>query len=245
MAQKKIEPTPAPVITSLPMASADSPLVIDLPDGQKLVVGTMAAGTVIEVATWRGTGRPDSRTSRLMLGMSTNDAASQSSSTTDSASQESSHKPLPKNKYLAIVMGLLNSSLSALKKFMAGGPKKPKAMANQVEEPEQTTASTPKPKFKFALKKATSPLNKISNKKSEDLADKEFQTWLDSISKKNEKLSNFASLDKSDEKVIKEASKALDEVFGAGKIEKKKSAPKKVAAKKSAKKAAPKSRRVR
>ena len=245
MAKKKIEPTPAPVITSLPMASADSPLVIDLPDGQKLVVGTMAAGTVIEVATWRGTGRPDSRTSRLMLGMSTNDAPSQTSSANDSPAQESSHKQLPKNKYLAIAMGLLNSSLSALKKFMAGGPKKPKAGSKPIEDLEQAKTSSRKPKFKFSLKKAASPLNKISSKKSEDLADKEFQTWLDSISKKNEKLSNFASLDKSDEKVIKEASKALDEVFGAGKIETKKSAPKKVAAKKSAKKAAPKSRRVR
>jgi hypothetical protein len=44
-------------------------LVIDLPDGQKIVVGKMTQGSVIEVATWRGVGRPDSRTSRLMLGM--------------------------------------------------------------------------------------------------------------------------------------------------------------------------------
>jgi hypothetical protein len=57
-------------MTALPMTGGDSPLVIDLPDGQKLVVGNLAAGSVIEVATWRGTGRPDSRTSRLMLGMS-------------------------------------------------------------------------------------------------------------------------------------------------------------------------------
>jgi hypothetical protein len=62
-----------PVISEIPMPISDSPLVIDLPDGQKLVVGKMSAGTVIEVATWRGTGRPDSRTSRLMLGMSTSD----------------------------------------------------------------------------------------------------------------------------------------------------------------------------
>lgn len=59
-----------PVITSLPLPSSDSVLVIDLPDGQKLLVGKMAPGSVIEVATWRGTGRPDSRTNRLMLGMS-------------------------------------------------------------------------------------------------------------------------------------------------------------------------------
>jgi len=69
MAGKKQEPV-APVVTSLPLPSSDSVLVIDLPDGQKLLVGKMEHGTVIEVATWRGTGRPDSRTNRLMLGMS-------------------------------------------------------------------------------------------------------------------------------------------------------------------------------
>ena len=63
-----------PTITNLPIAVSNNPVVIDLPDGQKLVLGKMSAGSVIEVATWRGTGRPDSRTNRLMLGMS--DAAS-------------------------------------------------------------------------------------------------------------------------------------------------------------------------
>ncbi len=67
---KKSQVPPAPEMTALPITNGDSPLVIDLPDGQKLVVGNLAAGSVIEVATWRGTGRPDSRTSRLMLGMS-------------------------------------------------------------------------------------------------------------------------------------------------------------------------------
>lgn len=70
---RKNEETTAPVVTSLPLPSSDSVLVIDLPDGQKLLVGKMSHGTVIEVATWRGTGRPDSRTNRLMLGMSSSD----------------------------------------------------------------------------------------------------------------------------------------------------------------------------
>ena len=61
----------APKVSKLPLPISDSPLVIDLPDGQKIVVGKMTQGTVIEVATWRGVGRPDSRTSRLMLGMGT------------------------------------------------------------------------------------------------------------------------------------------------------------------------------
>ena len=57
--------------TELPLANRDEqpPLVVDLPEGQKLVVGRLEEGTVIEVASWRGTGRPDSRTSRLMLGV--------------------------------------------------------------------------------------------------------------------------------------------------------------------------------
>lgn len=49
--------------------TVENPLIVDLPDGQKLVVGKLADGSIIEIATWRGTGRPDSRTSRLMLGM--------------------------------------------------------------------------------------------------------------------------------------------------------------------------------
>ena len=59
----------------LPLAAAheNPPLVVDLSEGQKLVVGNLDPGTVIEVATWRGTGRPDSRTNRLMLGVSTNE----------------------------------------------------------------------------------------------------------------------------------------------------------------------------
>ena len=70
---RKSEAPATPVVTSLPLPSSDSVLVIDLPDGQKLLVGKMSHGTVIEVATWRGTGRPDSRTNRLMLGMSSNE----------------------------------------------------------------------------------------------------------------------------------------------------------------------------
>ena len=73
MAKKKQEPI-APAISTIPLPDQETPLVIDLPDGQKLVVGNIPRGTVIEVATWRGTGRPDSRTNRLMLGVSSTEA---------------------------------------------------------------------------------------------------------------------------------------------------------------------------
>lgn len=70
MAAKKKSVPDKPIISRVPLPISDSALVIDLPDGQKLVIGKMGQGTVIEVATWRGVGRPDSRTSRMMFGMS-------------------------------------------------------------------------------------------------------------------------------------------------------------------------------
>lgn len=69
MVKKNSAPS-EPVVSNIPLPISETPLVIDLPDGQKLVIGKLAHGSVIEVATWRGTGRPDSRTNRLMLGMS-------------------------------------------------------------------------------------------------------------------------------------------------------------------------------
>jgi hypothetical protein len=70
MAEKKKATPNKPIVSRVPLPASDSALVIDLPDGQKLVIGKMGQGTVIEVATWRGVGRPDSRTSRMMFGMS-------------------------------------------------------------------------------------------------------------------------------------------------------------------------------
>lgn len=88
---------PKPVVTSLPISTGDTPLVIDLPDGQKLVVGNLESGTVIEVATWRGTGRPDSRTSRLMLGVSsTDELQDQSQQSADPTQAAEGAKSLPK-----------------------------------------------------------------------------------------------------------------------------------------------------
>jgi len=90
---KNIEPKRQPAVSNLPMPVSETPLVIDLPDGQKLVVGKMDAGSVIEVATWRGTGRPDSRTSRLMLGMSSSQDAASANQGAKSANAESQSTP--------------------------------------------------------------------------------------------------------------------------------------------------------
>ena len=105
MAKKK-EEAQAPAISTIPLADQESPLVIDLPDGQKLVVGQIAHGTVIEVATWRGTGRPDSRTSRLMLGVSssanvTNESETRSTQEAETSQPKSNN---PFSKFLATLV---------------------------------------------------------------------------------------------------------------------------------------------
>lgn len=69
MAKKQQGPK-EPVVSSIPIPATDNSVVIDLQDGQKIVLGKLNSGAVVEVATWRGTGRPDSRTTRFMLGIS-------------------------------------------------------------------------------------------------------------------------------------------------------------------------------
>lgn len=71
--------TPTAVPSAVPSPSgtsadelSDAPVVVDLPDGQKVILGSISPGTVIEIAAWRGTERPDSRTTRIVLGVANN-----------------------------------------------------------------------------------------------------------------------------------------------------------------------------
>lgn len=111
---KKSQVPPAPEMTALPMSGGDSPLVIDLPDGQKLVVGNLAAGSVIEVATWRGTGRPDSRTSRLMLGM-----ASGQDKPAESAPSEAKKD----SSFVTTILGVLRAITSKVSALLSSAKK--------------------------------------------------------------------------------------------------------------------------
>ena len=75
MARKK-EAKAEVKVSKVPVELNEAPLVIDLPDGQKIILDKMQNGAVIEVATWHGTGRPDSRTNRFMIGMTNGDTSS-------------------------------------------------------------------------------------------------------------------------------------------------------------------------
>lgn len=107
-----------PTISTLPMPVSDTPVVIDLPDGQKLVLGKLSPGSVIEVATWRGTGRPDSRTNRLMLGMTDGSSPVVSTTTSESTPATGSRKKisLPFGSFSLPRIGV--SQLKSLKRIL-------------------------------------------------------------------------------------------------------------------------------
>ena len=176
-------PTPEekPKVSKLPLPISDSPLVIDLPDGQKIVVGKMIQGSVIEVATWRGVGRPDSRTSRLMLGVGNGNVNEDQSAPAQGQFAGSTKPVKPKDwrvilYYLAMVINGIKSiplkkliekiSPSALiKKF----PSKPKVK----REINKTDAPSTQPSS--AENKSTSTLTQV---------DDDIEAWLNKISEK-------------------------------------------------------------
>lgn len=72
MTAEGFEPKPEaepPLPTPAAVEAADAPIAIDLPDGQRLLVGELPAGTAVEIATWKGIGRPGPDTHRLLLGV--------------------------------------------------------------------------------------------------------------------------------------------------------------------------------
>jgi hypothetical protein len=140
MAKKKSAPS-APVVTNLPLPISDTPLVIDLPDGQKLVIGKMSQGSVIEVATWRGTGRPDSRTSRLMLGMS-NAAAAAQAEATQAVAAPAPAKVFANNRVdVRALISRINIAplVNALKELKSKAPKRIEIVKKN--EPEEFTSN--------------------------------------------------------------------------------------------------------
>jgi hypothetical protein len=201
MAKKKPEPQAPAKVSQLPLPISDSPLVIDLPDGQKLVIGKMAEGSVIEVATWRGTGRPDSRTSRLMLGMSPGNLSDDAKETTGYAGGPKEKKPEGFAKYLYIAKNVLKTIAKLAKKLPVGNLKDiklgkislPKRTPKQPKQPKQiapsssvsTTSSSSESKSSL-FSTVTSVSSKESKADSKADSNEDVDDWLAQIIKKAE-----------------------------------------------------------
>ena len=189
MAKKKHEVRQEPIISSIPVPPSDSALVIDLPDGQKLLVGKIEAGTVIEVATWRGTGRPDSRTNRLMLGMSNDSQPNQPEAKAETAQPSIRNLKFPQNLLYILSQVLKKSKIILSKLFVSIREadltkfRLKKANLNQIKLPKV-------PNFR-------SPANSKESVAAESLKieedfDADFQRILDEVSHRR-----TANLDKS------------------------------------------------
>jgi hypothetical protein len=184
LATKKPENS-APTVSKLPLPLTDSALVIDLPDGQKIVVGKMTQGSVIEVATWRGVGRPDSRTSRLMLGVGSGNVDDVPSAPDASASNPG-RRVKPQGwkivlYYLSIVLDKV-SSINIKKplgsiKALAGKVKLPK---KSLSKSSTNSLSTTEPTQSIAPQ---SPMKSLST------VDEDVEAWLNKISEKASKRS--------------------------------------------------------
>jgi len=68
---------------------------IELPEGHQLIIGELPAGTVVEVATWQGVGRPDESTNRFLLTADGPGLQPRRRDTTKSEAQDSTPEPAP------------------------------------------------------------------------------------------------------------------------------------------------------
>ena len=136
MASKKKPENNEPKISNIPMPISENPLVVDLPDGQKLILGKLTPGHVIEVATWRGTGRPDSRTNRLMLGMTDgSEPVAESGESQDSTTGDKSSRKIKLPFKVKVPTGALANSF----KFVFTNVSKALARTRELK-PIDTTA---------------------------------------------------------------------------------------------------------
>ncbi len=177
MANKNTPQNNEPKVSKLPLPATDSPLVIDLPDGQKLVIGKMSQGSVIEVATWRGTGRPDSRTSRLMLGVSSNapkdaidDGEAQSAQPTKPVAPESGL-----DRYIFLSQQLLQKVWQVIKVILVKVTPATKKLFSKLQ-----SRGLPTFKLRKRVKKAT-----VSIATPEE--NSEIDAWLNKIAEKAER----------------------------------------------------------
>ena len=177
MATNKSTDSNSPKVSKLPLPATDSPLVIDLPDGQKLVIGKMSQGSVIEVATWRGTGRPDSRTSRLMLGMSSN-APKDALDNTDAESSEPVKPIAPESgveRYVFLTQQFLLNLWRKVKPLLTKITPAAKKLVTKLQ-------SKGLPKIKFRSKPREPKVSVMTLEENTEI-----DAWLSKITKKAER----------------------------------------------------------
>jgi hypothetical protein len=172
----------SPRVSKLPLPISDSPLVIDLPDGQKIVVGKMVQGSVIEVATWRGVGRPDSRTSRLMLGMGSGNVNEESNSSESGSSSAAASKPAPKPAGFAGVIFVVRRFITNFNRIKWASTFKALVASLAAKKVKKSKKSTMVTGAEIATPVVTGVTPGVTVSRVSDDAD--IEAWLNSITAK-------------------------------------------------------------
>ena len=163
MSEKKKAQNNEPKISNIAMPISDNPLVVDLPDGQKLILGKLTPGHVIEVATWRGTGRPDSRTNRLMLGMTDGSEPAANTDPVSTSEEASSGRKLK----LPFKVNIPTSKLSNSLKFVFTNVSKALARTRELK-PIDTTAELNIDAWIESISKEAEAKSQATTKKAAD-----------------------------------------------------------------------------
>lgn len=173
-------PEEKPKVSKLPLPISDSPLVIDLPDGQKIVIGKMTQGSVIEVATWRGVGRPDSRTSRLMLGVGNGNVNEEQGSANG---QPSTSAKAVKPKDWRIVLYYFAIAIKALKKLPISKYAKKISIAPLLQKLNPKIRVAKEENSKISIPEKPVTVQEASTKTLTSVED-DIEAWLNKISEK-------------------------------------------------------------
>lgn len=86
---------------------------IELPEGHQLIIGELPAGTVVEVATWQGVGRPDESTNRFLLTADGPGLQPRRRDTTKSDAQEATPEPAPEPEVVSEPIQETNSFMQS------------------------------------------------------------------------------------------------------------------------------------
>jgi len=139
----------------------------------------MTQGSVIEVATWRGVGRPDSRTSRLMLGVGSGNVDDVPSAPDASAANPGRRVKPQGWKIVLYYLSIVVDKVSAI------NFKKPlgsiKALAGKVKLPKKSISKS------SSSSESIKPITPEPSSKQLSTVDEDVEAWLNKISEKASK----------------------------------------------------------
>lgn len=142
----------------------------------------MVHGSVIEVATWRGVGRPDSRTSRLMLGMGTGNVNEGDGQNAEGSSTSSTPPPPQKPAGFAGVIFTVRRFVTNFNQIKWGATFKALLASLSSKRPTKAKKSVQSAEAEVVAQAVTGVTPGVTVSRVSDDAD--IEAWLNSITAK-------------------------------------------------------------